>query len=189
MEIKKVIRETLEVLIPALLLFLVIRAFFLEARYVPSPSMQPTIMKWDRFLIEKVTYRFTPPKRGDIVVFHPPEQAEELAKQEALRHGQNLSRLNDFIKRIVGLPGDVVLIKEGVVYINGRVLEEPYITPEHRPIYEYGPVKIPEGEYLLLGDNRNQSWDGHVWGFVPRENIVGKAFWRFWPLDRIGAIR
>lgn len=189
MGIKKAIREILEVIVPAILLFLVIRAFLVEARYVPSPSMQPTIMKWDRFMVEKVSYRFHKPRRGDIVVFHPPEQAVDMAKREALQRGEKLNGLDDFIKRIIGLPGEVVEIREGVVYINGEALEEPYITPERRPIYLYGPVKVPEGEYLLLGDNRNQSWDGHVWGFLPAKNIVGKACWRFWPLNRMGIIR
>ncbi len=189
MEFKKIVREILEVIIPALLLFLVLRAFIVEARYVPSPSMRPTIIEWDRFLVEKVSYRFREPRRGDIVVFHPTATANNLANEEKIRRGERPVSLNDFIKRIIGLPGEIIEIKEGTVFINGVPLEEDYITSDRRPIYEYGPVTIPDGEYLVLGDNRNQSWDSHYWGFVPRKNIVGRAFWRFWPLKRMEVIR
>ncbi len=189
MDIKKIIREILEVVIPALLLFLVLRAFVVEARYVPSPSMRPTIIEWDRFLVEKVSYRFRQPQRGDIIVFHPTEKAKLLANEEQIHRDQRPIVLNDFIKRIIGLPGETVEITEGKVLINGAPLTEEYISPERRPIYEYGPVTIGEGEYLVLGDNRNQSWDSHYWGFVPRKKIVGRAFWRFWPFNRMGKIR
>ncbi|HEY8345067.1 MAG TPA: signal peptidase I [Bacillota bacterium] len=189
MDLKKTMRDVLEVIIPALLLFLVIRTFFVDSRYVPSGSMRPTIMEWDRFLIEKVSYRFNPPKRGDIVVFHTPETAVKMHQAESIRQGGKSAPLYPFVKRIIGLPGEVVMVREGAVYINGEKLEEPYISPERRPVYQFGPVKIPEGEYFMLGDNRNQSWDSHVWGFVPRKNFIGRAFWRFWPLNRIGTLK
>ncbi len=112
-----------------------------------------------------------------------------MANEEKIRRGERPVSLNDFIKRIIGLPGEIIEIKEGTVFINGVPLEEDYITSDRRPIYEYGPVTIPDGEYLVLGDNRNQSWDSHYWGFVPRKNIVGRAFWRFWPLKRMEVIR
>jgi signal peptidase I len=151
--------------------------------------MRPTIIEWDRFLVEKVSYRFRPPKRGDIVVFHPTDKANALANEEHLRRGERAVNLDDFIKRIIGLPGETVAISEGKVWIDGHPLAEEYISAERRPIYEYGPVTISPDEYLVLGDNRNQSWDSHYWGFVPRKNIVGRAFWRFWPLKRMGTIR
>ena len=88
MDIKKIIREILEVVLPALLLFLVLRAFVVEARYVPSPSMRPTIIEWDRFLVEKVSYRFRQPQRGDIIVFHPTEKAKLLANEEQIHRDQ-----------------------------------------------------------------------------------------------------
>jgi signal peptidase I len=184
---KRIFREILEVVIPAIILFLVIRAFLFEARYVPSPSMHPTIMVWDRFLVEKVTYRFRQPERGEIVVFRPPAHVLEMIKEMSVPNTP--LKTQDFIKRIIGLPGETVRIREGTVYIDGRPLVEDYISPDRQPLYEYGPVQIPEGHYLMLGDNRNHSWDGHNWGFVPRKNIIGRAIWRFWPLNRIGTIR
>ena len=189
MKLKAILREIAEVVLPALLLFLILRTFVVEARYVPSPSMRPTIIEWDRFLVEKVSYRFREPKRGDIVVFHPTEEAVALANEEQLRRGERPVRLDDFIKRIVALPGETVQISEGKVWINGVPLAEEYISPDRRPIYEFGPVTVGEDEYFVLGDNRNQSWDSHYWGFLPRKNIVGRAFWRFWPLQRMGMIR
>ena len=189
MKFKSILREILEVVLPALLLFLVLRTFIIEARYVPSPSMRPTIIEWDRFLVEKVSYRFREPKRGDIVVFHPTEEAKALANEEQRRRGEHPVKLDDFIKRVIGLPGETVEISEGKVWINGVPLTEKYISPDRRPIYEFGPVTLGEDEYFVLGDNRNQSWDSHYWGFLPRKNIVGRAFWRFWPLKRMGIIR
>lgn len=189
MECKKIVREILEVIVPALLLFLVLRTFVVEARYVPSPSMRPTIIEWDRFLVEKVSYYFREPRRGDIVVFHPTAQASNLAKAEQLSHGERVVGLDDFIKRIIGLPGETIEITRGKVLINGTPLAEVYISPDRRPIYEFGPVTVGANEYFVLGDNRNQSWDSHYWGSVPRKNIVGRAFWRFWPLNRMGIMR
>jgi signal peptidase I len=144
-------------------------------------------MVWDRFLVEKVTYRFRKPERGEIVVFRPPEQVLKMMKEAPVPNTP--LQTQDFIKRIIGLPGETVRIREGTVYIDGRPLVEDYISPDRQPLYEYGPVQIPEGHYLMLGDNRNHSWDGHNWGFVPRKNIIGRAIWRFWPLNRIGTIR
>lgn len=187
MEARKIFREILEVIIPAVLLFLVIRTFLFEARYVPSPSMHPSIMTWDRFLVEKVSYRFRAPRRGEIVVFRPPDRALRMMEETNFPGGAG--KAQDFIKRIIGLPNETVWIREGTVYIDGKPLVEPYISPDRQPFYEYGPVEIPEGHYLMLGDNRNNSWDSHNWGFVPKENIIGRAFWRFWPLNRLGTIK
>jgi|SRR5690554_5206422 len=189
MEFRKLIREILEVIIPALLLFFVIRAFVIEARYVPSGSMRPTIMEWDRFLTEKVSYRFREPKRGDIVVFNTPETAVKMHQEESIRRGRKPLPLYPFVKRIVGLPGERVMIRAGTVYINGEKLEESYISSERRPIYQFGPVTVPKDEYFMLGDNRNQSWDSHIWGSVPKKNFIGRVLWRFWPPKRIGVIR
>lgn len=176
------VREVLEVIIPALVLFAVIHFFIAEARFVPSQSMVPTIEIGDRFLIEKVSYDFRAPKRGEIVVFQPPLEARQKASM-------NNIRLDDFIKRIIGLPGDQVMIRDGKVYINGKLLPEPYVPAENRSIDEYGPKTIPANSYLVMGDNRKHSWDGRYWGFVPRKNIIGHAVWRFWPLDHIGILK
>lgn len=171
------VREILEVIVPAFLLFIVIHTFIAEARFVPSPSMVPTIALGDRFLVEKVTYRFTEPKRGEIVVFHPTKRAMAVTRGK-----------DDLIKRIIALPGEEVYVHDGRVYINGKVLDEPYISEERRPFYETKPLTVPPEHYWVLGDNRNNSADSHYWGFVPRKNIVGRAVWRFWPLTRLGQI-
>jgi signal peptidase I len=93
-----------------------------------------------------------------------------------------------FIKRIIGLPGDKVQVKGGQVYINGQPLREPYIGKDEKPQYEWGPQVVPPNSYLVLGDNRNNRFDSHYWGFVPRENIIGKAVQRFYPFDRAGSL-
>ena len=119
-----------------------------------------------------MSYRFREPVRGDVVVFNP---TEALKAQD----------FNDaFIKRIIGLPGETVLVREGKVYVNGEQITEKYIAED--PNYDYGPVVVPEGEYLVLGDNRNNSYDSHYWGFVPKDKIIGKAFVRFWSFNRFG---
>lgn len=151
-----------------------IRTFVAEARYIPSSSMEPTLQINDRLIIEKMTYRFHEPKRGDVIVFNATETLQEQNFKEA------------FIKRIIGLPGDTVKVSNGQVMVNGQVLEEVYI--KENPDYEYGPVTVPSGEYLVLGDNRNNSYDSHYWGFVPEDKIIGRAFVRFWPLQRLGSI-
>lgn len=156
------------------ILALGIRTFVAEARYIPSESMLPTLEINDRLIVDKLGYRFKEPARGDVVVFKPTAKLEELNFKDA------------FIKRVIGLPGDRVEVKGGLVYVNNEPLKEQYI--EEQPNYEYGPVVVPENEYLVLGDNRNNSYDSHYWGFVPRENIIGQAVVRFWPFDRMGGI-
>jgi signal peptidase I len=151
-----------------------IRTFIAEARYIPSGSMEPTLQINDHLMIEKVSYHLQKPERGDIVVFNP----TDTLKQENYHQA--------FIKRIIGLPGDTVEVKGGHVYINGEVITEDYI--KEVPKYNYGPQIVPDDQYLVLGDNRNNSYDSHFWGFVPRENLIGKAFVRFWPLNRVGTI-
>lgn len=151
-----------------------IRTFIAEARYIPSGSMEPTLQINDHLMIEKVTYLFHEPDRGDIVVFRP----TEALKQENYHQA--------FIKRIIGLPGETVEVRDGQVLIDGQVLLEDYT--KELPKYNYGPEIVPDDQYLVLGDNRNNSYDSHAWGFVPRENLIGKAFVRFWPLNRLGTI-
>lgn len=158
----------------ALILALGIRQFVAEARYIPSSSMEPTLQINDRLIIEKVGYHFTDPKRGDVIVFSPTERLQEQNYHDA------------FIKRVIGLPGETVEVKDGRVYINNKPIAEDYIAA--KPNYPYGPVVVPPGQYLVLGDNRNNSYDSHYWGFVPKGNIIGRAVIRFWPLDRAGEI-
>lgn len=150
-----------------------IRTFVAEARYIPSGSMLPTLEINDRLIIDKMGYRFGEPERGDIVVFRP---------TPALQANFNEA----FIKRVIGLPGETVEVKDGRVYVNSEPLPENYTAEQ--PNYEWGPEKVPEDSYLVLGDNRNNSYDSHYWGYVPRKNIIGRAVVRFWPPDRVGGI-
>jgi signal peptidase I len=168
---KSAIREVFETVGLSILLAFGIRTFVAEARYIPSGSMLPTLEINDRLVIDKVSYDFSDPHRGDIVVFHPPEA---LHQPEA------------FIKRVIGLPGETVEVKQGQVFINGQPIEENYI--EAPPDYHWGPATVPQDSYLLLGDNRNNSFDGHYWGFVSKDRIIGRAAVRFWPPNRIGLL-
>ena len=151
-----------------------IRTFIAEARYIPSGSMLPTLQINDRLIIDKISYDFSNPKRGDIVVFNPTKTLEAENYHEA------------FIKRVIGLPGDRVEVRNGKVYVNNIPLKENYL--EAPPNYQWDSVVVPTNSYLVLGDNRNNSYDSHYWGFVPRQNIIGKAMFRFWPLNRLGEI-
>jgi signal peptidase I len=155
-----------------------IRSFIAEARYIPAGSMLPTLQINDRLIVDKFIYRYSNPQRGDIIVFNPNEQLERENYKDA------------FIKRIIGIPGDRVEVKGGKVYINNQVLVENYI--EEPPTYNWSSKSltpdgiIPPDRYLVLGDNRNNSYDSHYWGFVPREKIIGKATSRFYPFERLG---
>ena len=171
---KKFLRDILEVVIPAVLLFLIIHTFFLESRVVPTPSMVPTIEIQDRFLSNKTAYWFHKPERYDIIVFKPPAEA---------------GSESDFVKRIIGLPGETVSVHGGVVYINDKPLTEPYITPDRAPIAEFNSFVVPEGNLFVMGDNRNNSADSRFWGPLTIKNIKGKAWVRFWPPSRMGLIK
>lgn len=166
--------EGLQTLGLSVILALGIRTFVAEARYIPSGSMEPTLEINDRLVVEKISYHFNPPERGDIVVFWPPENALPGNRKDA------------FIKRVIGLPGDTVEVTNETVLINGEPIQEEYI--EAPPNYEWGPQVVPEDSYVVFGDNRNSSFDSHSWGFVPEENIIGKAVVRFWPPSRVGGL-
>ncbi|MDV3002105.1 MAG: Signal peptidase I T [Chroococcopsis gigantea SAG 12.99] len=166
--------EGLKTVVTAGILAVGIRTFVAEARYIPSSSMEPTLQINDRLIIEKVGYHFRDPQRGDIVVFNPTKALREKNFKDA------------FIKRVIGLPGDTIKVHNGIVYANAQPLKENYIA--QKPDYEFGPVTVPAGQYLVLGDNRNNSYDSHYWGFVPRENLIGRAAVRFWPFNRLGGL-
>jgi signal peptidase I len=168
--------ENLQIVIIALSLAIVIRALVAEPRYIPSDSMVPTLHVGDRVVVEKISYHLQPPKTGDIVVFAPPEQLQE----------QGFTQDQAFIKRIIGLPGQTVAVKKGLVYLNDQPLVEKYIAEP--PQYQWGPYRVPENEYFVMGDNRNNSNDSSRWGFLPKQNIIGRAVLRFWPLERIGEV-
>lgn len=142
---------------------------------IPSGSMEPTLETNDRLIVDKISYHFTNPNRGDIVVFTPPQAVTE--KEHS----------NDpFIKRVIGLPGEQIEIKGGRVYVNNLPLKEDYIAAQ--PDYTWGPQIVPANSYLVLGDNRNKSYDGHIWGFVSNDRLIGKAAIRFWPPERISLL-
>jgi signal peptidase I len=170
--------ETGKTIAVSVALALGIRTFIVEPRYIPSGSMLPTLQINDRLLIEKVTYYFHNPKRGDIVVFNPTENLEKQNFKDA------------FIKRVIGVPGDRIEIKNGKVYVDGKVLPENYLEPGANYTCEkYAcSFKVPKDQYLVMGDNRNNSYDGRYWGYVPKNRIIGRANVRIWPFNRLGAI-
>ncbi|WP_445305512.1 signal peptidase I [Microcoleus sp. herbarium2] len=177
-----------------------IKTYLAEARYVATGSMLPTLQMNDRLIIDKWSYRFQEPQRGDLILFMPPERALICVSSSYIpdrsdswsnlptdkTKPSNPELQNAFIHRIIGLPGDKVEVKREQVYINNKTLQEKYIV--EAPFYEFGPVTVPAKSYLVLGDNRNKSCDSHFWGPVPRENIIGKATKTFWPPKRIGSV-
>ena len=169
-------QENIRLVAIALVLALLIRIFIAEPRYIPSNSMLPTLHTGDRLVVEKVSYHFHQPEKGDIVVFEPPQLL------------QNLGYRKDqvFIKRIIGKPGQKVSVNNGKVYIDDQPLAEDYIAEP--PDYQLASVQVPDNEFFVMGDNRNDSNDSHVWGFLPKQNIIGRAVFRFFPFDRIGLI-
>ena len=208
---RTVIREYLDAFIVAGLVALFLITFVVRTFYIPSGSMEPTLQVHDVLLVNEFEYRFSAPHRDDIVVFPPP-----------------LDSPNDYIKRVIGTPGDQLRIHQGTVYINGVALVEPYIAqaPNYElEIKDYGvyvdgnrldpdlanippknkwqaPDRIPAGCYFMMGDNRNNSEDSHIWGFAQpsgafmsgqrkgeKAGFTGRAFLLFWPLNRIRILR
>ncbi|MGD1951717.1 MAG: signal peptidase I [Leptolyngbyaceae cyanobacterium] len=144
-----------------------------ETRYIPAKSMQPTLAMNDRVLVNT---RYAVPQRQDVVLFYVPEAAVS----------SGLSPVDILVKRVVGLPGESIEVRNGKVLVNGQSLVEDYIqTPA---TYQWGPEKVPNGQYFLLGDNRDQSFDSHVFGFISQDKIFGQAFKIFWPPTHIGPI-
>lgn len=179
--------EMIETIVVAFLLAVVIRATIAEARFIPSGSMIPTLEIGDRLIVEKISYYFSPPKRGDVIVFYPPNPGHEPQNgKDRFFRWLGFTRDAAYIKRLIGLPGETVSVQNGLVLINGQPLDEPYIqTP---PFDEMQPTLIPENNYFMMGDNRNNSRDSRVWGTLPKENIIGKSRFRFWPFSRVGLL-
>jgi signal peptidase I len=242
----------------AVFIFMVIRPYFFQTFQIPTGSLNPTLKVGDFIGLNKAIYRYSEPKRGDIVVFHPPAYA---CTPDQLRPGTNDPKV-DFVKRLVGLPGDLLEMKNGVVYVNGKLLWEPYwhfseqvsqgefrlftqaetaayekqswklvnykgkliplnytahdansVSPHmenfgRQPNYVADPFvirdpveasspevrnlpaqKIPEGKFLFIGDNRNNSFDGRAWGLIDRDSIIGRAEFVWLPFNRFGGIR
>ncbi len=190
---QKVLKEYIEALAVAIVLALFIRAFVVQAFKIPSESMVDTLLVGDHLLVTKFSYgvkipftditllKVGDPQHGDIIVFEFPQD-----------------RKIDYIKRVIGVPGDTIAVKDNVVYRNGKALDEPYkrLDPKAASpsMVNREPVTVPADSYFAMGDNRDHSADSRVWGFVPRENILGKALVIYWSLgkdldfrfDRIG---
>jgi len=166
----RIILSYIEIVAFAFILSWGLRSAVVEASIIPTGSMLPTIQLQDRVIVDKLLFKLFEIKRGDIIVFHPLSEVDTSGVP--------------WIKRIIGLPGEKVEIKDGEVIINETILNEPY--EKEKPDYSFGPMIIPENSYFVLGDNRNNSLDSHYWGVLPAENIIGKASLRYWPLNRFG---
>lgn len=190
------LKEIVETVVFVVVMVVIIRFFIGEIRWIPSASMHPTLIEGDRIFVERFSRFYAEPKRGDIMVFYPPE---EDIKTDPL---SVMARLTGFfckdiayIKRVIGVPGDKLEIKEMVngeyrVYINNKPINEPYImsTDDYIPCSSEmycGPMKIPAGSYFMMGDNRGNSQDSRFWGLLPKERFIGKAIFLFWPPNRL----
>lgn len=164
-------REVLETIVYAVLLALLLRTFVIQAFWIPSGSMIPTLEPGDRVLVLKFWYSLPKieMKRGDIIVFKYPVDPKR-----------------DFVKRLIGMPGDTVEIKDGRVFVNNREIAEPYV--QHPDNFSMEPIQVPLKKYFCLGDNRANSQDSRFWGFVPEDFVKGPAVFRYWPLSRIGRL-
>jgi signal peptidase I len=191
---RRVVLDWLLTILGAIVIVLAVKAWVVNPYRIPSPSMEPTLhcarpepdceaSRSDRVLANRFIYHFRDPRRGEIVVFHAPAAAT----RECMG--------GIFVKRIIGLPGEIWSERNGYTYINGQRLSEPYLRPGRRDrntknLLDIPPTgmmrRIPQGMYLMEGDNRAHSCDSRVWGLVPRKNIIGKVFLTYWPPGRIG---
>ncbi len=185
-----------------ILVFLIIRPFLMQAFYIPTESMETTLMGHDagrsttgdvyqdtvhdHLFVDKLTYHIWSPARGEIIVFRAPKTADVEG---------GYTHENILIKRLIGVPGDMVEVRDGAVYVNGVMKNEPYIREPmeryQRSDANFGvgtPYKLKSNEYFMMGDNRNHSWDSRFWGPVTRDRIIGKASVLFWPFNRIRVI-
>jgi signal peptidase I len=185
-------------LISFALVFGFVRPFVVEAFYIPSQSMVPTLKVQDRVLVNKFIYRFSEPQRGDIVVFQSVEGGPLPPPQNPIKKAIRYFRVlvgaeaptgaprEDLIKRVVGVPGDEIAVRGGTLFVNGEPQIEPYVNKKFPDRSTFAPTTVPEGHYFMMGDNRANSRDSRFFGPVPKKNIEGEAFLRFWPPDRIG---
>lgn len=175
----------------AFALALLIKSTLLQAFWIPTGSMEPTLVRGDRVIVAKVPYYFHDPQRGDVIVFEEPDPAKEPERGVwgAITHwlGQGLGFSPpdhpDYIKRVIGEPGDVVSARNGDVYVNDVRISEPYL---HERTARFPEKTVPEGELFVMGDNRSNSLDSRFGlGFVPIDRVVGKAVWIIWPVDNM----
>ena len=174
------VKEWVEPIVIALILALFIRTFFVQAFKIPTGSMRDTLIEGDRILVNKFVYRFYEPKRGEVIVFKFPQDKKR-----------------DFIKRLIGLGGESVEIRDGDVFINGKIITEPQTIRQNyyynREDWDYGRsnmvITVPTDSYFVLGDNSAHSSDSRNWGFVSRNDVIGKAFFIYWPPRRWQVIK
>ncbi|PYU39008.1 MAG: signal peptidase I [Acidobacteria bacterium] len=158
-------------LLIAIGLALVIIVFLYQPVKVEGTSMAPLLSDQERIFINKFVYRFEPIQRGDVVVFWYP-----------------LDHSKSFIKRVVGLPGEAVEIRQGAVYVNGKIVPEPYVPPQYEDLSDFGPVRVPKDNYFVMGDHRISSNDSRVFGPVASRFIYGRAVFAYWPVDHFGSL-
>ena len=175
--ILKFFLDIFQTFVIAMAMFVVLYQFAGQPHVVNGASMEPNFHDKEYLLTDKISYRFHEPQRGDVVIFHYPLNPEI-----------------DYIKRIVALPGEEIILRKGNVYINGRRLDESYLAPGtitsgHSYLYEGQSIVLKPNEYFVMGDNRSSSSDSREWGTVPRENIIGPTFFRYWPPSEIGLVR
>ena len=169
--------EALQPVVMAFAIFMMVYLFLVQPHKVDGSSMFPNFHDREFILTDKISYRKGLPERGDVIVFHAPDPYD-----------------SDFIKRIIGLPGETIMVQGGYVFINNQKLSESYLpdsfmTSEKSFLREGVPYSIPEGYYVVLGDNRNYSSDSREWGPIAQSAIVGKAWVRYWPVDEVGVIK
>jgi len=165
------LRDILLIVAAAVVITLLIQTTVQKSNVI-GYCMEPGLQDGQLLLINKVIYYFHEPERGDVIILHPPPPYDP--------------KTTPFIKRIIALPNDTIEVKNGTVYVNGSKLDEPYI--KEPPAYNLPQKKIPGSEYFVLGDNRNNANDSHVWGTVPRQNIIGKAWLSIWPPGEWGLV-
>lgn len=177
-KMRYLMKEWVEPIIIAVVLALIIRTFVVQAFKIPTGSMRPTLMEGDRILVSKFIYRFTEPKRGDVIVFISPEDKKK-----------------DFIKRLIGLPNENIRISNGGILINNNPADEGSVLKKQH-YYNRGDfgaedqdIKVPNDAYYVLGDNSISSRDSRYWGFMPKKYLLGKAFLIYWPPNRIRMIK
>lgn len=159
-----------------LLIVVLLRSFVFGLFYVPSGSMLPTLQINDHVVVTKFTYQFSAPKRGDIVVFDYPVALAETGEKVK------------YVKRLIGLPGEKIEIKEGKLFVNDNLIDEPYLASDS-DMSDFSPTLLGEKEYFMMGDNRNHSNDSRYWGTVDEALLVGKVQFIYWPLNRIGSLK
>lgn len=188
--VMRVTIDWLVTILGAILIVLAVKQWVINPYRIPSSSMEPTLNcaqpavgclasgglfnGSDRVLACRICYEVSSPQRGDIVVFNTPPRAAQVCGTGGV-----------YVKRLIGMPGDVWSEKDGYVYINGKMLNEPYIKPQYRDTRTIAPIKIPPGHYFMMGDNRAGSCDSRDWGTVPRSDLIGKVVATYWPPSRI----